>query len=121
MRIVRTREHTARRVEHVQATTRTVRHDGGRASGALELSPTPPRAAQYARVSAPRARVDRLRGRSGGVGGRDGGERRGEAMEGVRARVVGVRVREAREGWCTMLGERDGRGGGRIDGRQGRE
>lgn len=65
--------------------------------------------------------MDRLRATSGGVGGGDGGECRGEAVEGVGARVVGVRVREAREGWCTMLGVRDGRGGGRIDGRQGRE
>lgn len=55
------------------------------------------------------------------MGGGDGGECRGEAVEGVGARVVGVRVREAREGWCTMLEVRDGRGGGRIDGRQGRE
>lgn len=55
------------------------------------------------------------------MGGGDGGECRGVAVEGVGEQVVGVREREAREGWCTMFGERDGRGGGRIDGRQGRE
>lgn len=56
----RTRKHTARHVEHVRATTRTVQHDGGRASGAFEVSPTPARAVQRARVSAPGARADRL-------------------------------------------------------------
>lgn len=34
---------------------------------------------------------------------------------------MGTRKIEAREGWRAMLGERGERGGGRIDGRQGRE